>query len=183
MQQKRLCGNRNLNRKETMYRKHPMAVYLAGLPSSFDVNQFANAAFEGKGDTRRMRLEPKEYNAQIAGPWGEKTKLRREKDYLILDVWWQVDDEEQRQRLGVEKLPGARQSIFLELTPNGALDLGEMKNGELNRLREAIGLNADGVQWKFPDFVGRPAKIKVVHKPNPDDAENPYVNVTAVTAL
>ncbi len=119
----------------------------------------------------------------IAGPWGEKTKLRSEKGYLILDVIYQPDDEEQRQKLGVEKLPTVRQSIFLDLTPNGALDMSEYKNGDLNRLREAVGLNKDGVNWKFTDFIGKPAKIKVVHKNNPDDAENPYQNVTAVTSL
>jgi hypothetical protein len=152
-------------------------------PSSFDVNAFANSSFEGRGDTRRLRLEPKEYPAMIAGPWGEKTKLRSEKGYLILDVIYQPDDEEQRQKLGVEKLPTVRQSIFLDLTPNGALDMSEYKNGDLNRLREAVGLNKDGVNWKFTDFIGKPAKIKVVHKNNPDDAENPYQNVTAVTSL
>jgi hypothetical protein len=153
------------------------------LPSTFDVNSFQSAIFEGKGDTRRVRVEPKEYPAQIVGPWGEKTKLKTEAGYLILEVVWQPDDEEQRQKLGLDKLPTLRQSIFLDLTPSGALDMGQLKNGDLNRLREAIGLNQDGQQWKFPDFIGRPARIKVVHKPNKEDAENPFQNVTAVSSL
>lgn len=153
------------------------------LPTSFDVSSFAGSAFEGRGDTRRLRMEPKEYAGMIAGPWGEKTKLRSEKGYLIFDVVWQLDDEEQRNKLGVERLPTVRQSIFLDLTPNGQLDLGEYKNGDFNRLREAVGLNKDGIKWKFPDFIGKPGKVKLAHKVNPDDADNPYQNIVAVAPL
>lgn len=158
-----------------------------GVPSSFNLDAFVQGSFEGKGDTRRVRVEPKEYNAQIVGPFGEKTKLRQQTNdkgaFLILDVVWQPDDPEQAQRLGIEKLPTVRQSIFLDLTANGGLDLGPLKNGDLNRLREAIGLNQDGQKWKWQDFIGRPAKIKVTHKPNPDEPENPYQNVVSVAPL
>lgn len=172
-----------------MYRKfNPLlpgihAVLSAELPSSFSLDAFQQGEFEGEGDTRRVRIEPKEYNAMVAGPWGEKTKLRTEKGFLILDVVWQPDDEEQRRALGVEKLPTVRQSIFLDLTAQGSLDLGPLKNGDLNRLREVFDLNRPGVKWKFQDFIGRPAKINVKHRPNKDDPENPFVNVTAVSKL
>lgn len=154
---------------------------MATLPSNFNVEQFSGSAFEGEGDTRRIRLEPKEYMAQVVGPWGEKTKLRVEKEFLILDVVWQPDDEEQRRALNIEKLPTVRQSIFLDLTPAGGLDLGPLKNGDLNRLREVFDLNKPGMQWKFQDLIGRPAKIKVTQRINKDDPENPYTNVSAVT--
>lgn len=153
------------------------------LPTTFDVNSFQSGTFEGKGDTRRVRIEPKEYPAQIVGPWGEKSKLRIESGWLIADIIWQPDDEEQRQKLGLDKLPPVRQSIFLDLTSSGGLDMGPLKNGDLNRLREAIGLNQDGKQWKWTDFPGRAARIKVVHKANKDDVENPFQNVTAVAPL
>lgn len=155
------------------------------LPSTFSVEAFAQSSFEGKGDTRYLRIPPKEYAAQIVGPFGAegKTRLRVEKEYLILDVVWQPEDEEVRQQLGVERLPTVRQSIFLDTTPQGGLDMGPFKNGPLNRLREAIGLNADGQRWSFMDFIGRPARIRVEHAPNPKDPSNPYQNVTAVTRL
>jgi len=167
-----------------MYRKHPTVVLFAELPSGFNVEAFAAGAFEGVGDTRRVRIDPKEYNAQVVGPWGDKTKLRTEKGFLILDVVWQPDDEEQRRALNIDKLPTVRQSIFLDLTAGGAgLDMGPLKNGDLNRLREVFDLNQDGIQWKFQDFVGKPARIKVVHKPNKDDPESPFTNVTAVSKI
>lgn len=158
------------------------------LPSTFNLEAFQQSTHEGKGDTRRIRIEPKEYNAQIVGPWGEKSKLRVERgkdgqSHLIADLLWQPDDPEQRAALGIERLPTIRQSIFLELTPGGGLDMGPLKNGELNRTREALGMNKDGQQWKWHEFIGKPGKIKVVHRPNPDDPENPYMNVAAVTAI
>ena len=158
---------------------------MAQAPSTFNVESFGSAQFEGKGDTRRMSsaIAEGEYNAIIEGPWGDVTKIRVEKGYPILDIQWRPSSPELQAKLGVEKLPLVRQSIFLDVTPQGGLDLGPFKNGDLNRLRDAIGLNADGQRWSFQDLVGKAAKIKVVHKPNEKDAQNPFVNVTAVTKL
>lgn len=152
--------------------------------STFDVNAFSQAQFEGANDTRFMRIEPKEYRAQIVGPFGEDKKSRfrtSDKGFVMLDVVWQPEDEEQRQRLGIEKLPTVRQTIFLDMTAQGGLDMGPMKNGDLGRLRDAIGLNVDGQRWSFHDFVGRVGIIKVVQEPNPTDTANPYTNVKSVT--
>jgi hypothetical protein len=152
--------------------------------STFDVGAFAQSSFEGEGDTRRLQIEPKEYNALIVGPWSEKTKLRpTDKGQLIFDVVWQPEDPEQATKLGVEKLPTVRQSIFLDLTPAGGLDMGPFKNAELNKLRALYGLNKAGVKWTFQDFIGKPGKIKVEQRPNEKDPQNPFTNVTAVTAL
>ena len=163
--------------------KHPL---MAAAPSSFSVESFAAGSFEGEGDTRRLRIEAKEYPAVVVGPFGEEraTRIRTtEKGHIILDVVWQPDDEQQRNALGLEKLPTVRQSVFLDVTETGGLDMGPYKNGELNRLREVFGLNKPGVSWKFPDFIGKAAKVKVEHRQNKDDANNPFVNVTAVTAM
>jgi hypothetical protein len=149
-------------------------------PSSFSVDSFVNAQFEGKGDTRRIStaVEPAEYPAVL-----ETFTVRVEKGYPILDLQWRPNSPELQQKLGVEKLPPVRQSIFLEVTDKGGLDMGPFRNGDLNRLRDALDLNTDGKPWSFHDFVGRAAKIKVVHKPNEKDEQNPYVNVVAVTRL
>jgi hypothetical protein len=167
-----------------MYIKHPTAVLLNQVSSSFSLDAFESGSFEGvKGDTRRLRIEPKEYSAIVEGPWKEKTKLRVEKGFLILDVMWRPADPEQAQKLGIENLPLVRQSIFLDVTPAGGLDMGMYKNGDLNRLREVFDLNADGQKWAFTDFIGKAARIKVEQKPNEKDPQNPFTNVTAVTKL
>lgn len=158
---------------------------MAQAPTSFNPDAFAQSQFEGKGDTRRLSsaVSEKEYPAIIEGPWGEVTKIRVEKGYPILDIQWRPSDPELQQKLGVEKLPLVRQSIFLDVTESGGLDMSPFKNGDLNRLREAIDLNKDGQRWGFPDFIGKAAKIKVVHKVNERDVQNPFVNVASVTKL
>lgn len=159
---------------------------LMSVSSAFDPAAFASGSFEGKGDTRRLQIEAKEYAALIVGPFQEdkKTRIRTtDKGKVILDIVWQPDDPAQAQQLGLEKLPTVRQSVFLDLTPGGGLDMGPFKNGDLNRLREVLGLNADGVKWSFADFVGKTALIKVEYRPNEADPQNPYSNVTKVAKL
>jgi len=154
-------------------------------PSTFDPNAFAAGQFEGEGDTRRVRLEPGEYNAVVVGPFNEErcSRIRTTpKGHVIFEVVWQPDDEAARQRLGLEKLPSVRQSIFLDLTESGGLDMGPLKNGDLNRFRAVFGMNVPGAKWSFPDFIGKVAKVSVAHKANKDNPEDPFVNVTAVTA-
>lgn len=157
---------------------------MAQVGSSFNLDSFTQGSFEGKGDTRRLgtAVEEGEYPAIIEGPFGEFTKLRVEKQYPILDVMWRPSSPELQQKLGVERLPLVRQSIFLDVTSSGGLDMGPFKNGDLNRLRDAIGLN-DGQRWSFNDLIGKAAKIKVAHRMNEKDPMNPYVNVTSVTKL
>lgn len=166
-----------------MYRKHPTHVLCMALPSGFNLEAFANSSFEGEGDTRRLLVEEKEYNATVVGPFGEEkaTRLRvTDKGQTILDVVWQLDDPEQAQRLGLQRMPSKRQSIFLDITPGGGLDMSEFKNGDLNRLRDVFGLNQPGVNWKFSDFVGRTATVKLKNSTNKDDPDNPYQNIVAV---
>lgn len=166
-----------------MYRKHPVHVALMSLPQGFNVEAFSGGSFEGQGDTRRLQVDEKEYNAVIVGPFGEdgKTRLQpTDKGRLMFVVVWQLDDEEQRQRLGLEKMPTKSQNVFLDLTPNGNLDMGAFKNAELNKLREAFSMNQPGVQWKFADFIGKVAVVKIENRTNKEDASNPYQNVTAV---
>lgn len=155
---------------------------LMAVPSTFDPTSFGAGSFEGVGDTRRFKLPPKEYSAFVVGPWGEdkKTRIRVEKGYVILDLVWQPADAEVAAEFKLDKLPTVRQSIFLDMTDSGGLDMGPFKNAELNKLREVFGLNAEGVKWSFQDFIGKPAKIVVEHRPNKDNPNDPFANVTAV---
>ena len=154
------------------------------IDSSFNVEAFGAAQFEGANDTRFLRIEPKEYRAVIIGPFGEdkKTRLRTsDKGFLMLDVVWAPEDEIQRVALGVERLPYVRQTVFLDVTPQGGLDMSPFKNSDLGRLREALGLNTEGQRWSFNDFIGRAGLITVEQKPNEKDSANPYTNVKSVT--
>ena len=152
--------------------------------SSFDPGAFGSGSFEGEGDTRRFMLPAKEYRAFIVGPFNEdkKTRIRTtDKGYVIFEVVWQPEDSEIQNANGLEKLPTVRQSIFLDISENGGLDMGKFKNADLNKLRDAFGMNIAGLKWSFGDFIGKAGKIMVEQKPNKDDPANPYTNVTKVT--
>jgi hypothetical protein len=58
---------------------------------------------------------------------------------------------------------------FLDMTPDGGLDMGKGMNVAIGRLREAVGFNAPGVPWTFDMLVGRSGgKVRVKHRPHPD---------------
>lgn len=170
--------------------KHPILQMLnpvmLGVSSSFDPASLAAGSFEGEGDTRRLVIDQKEYPALIVGPFGEDKKTRivvSDKGAVQLVVVWQPDDPEQCSKLKLEKLPSISQRIFLDVNDSGGLDMGPFKNAELNKLRAVFGLNKNGVKWSFNDFIGKSAKIKLEHKPNKDDPQNPFQNVTAVKPM
>lgn len=159
-------------------------VLLAQAPSGFNVEAFAGGSFEGEGDTRRLQLEEKDYRATVEGPFGDEKATRiftSDKGAVALVVQWRLDDPEQQAKLNLDRMPMKRQTVWLDLTPNGGLDMGPYKNSELNRLREVFDLNKPGVQWKFSDFIGRTAVVKLKNSKNPEDPNNPYQNITAVS--
>jgi hypothetical protein len=156
---------------------------MSKIQGTFSLEAFQQSQFEGAGDTRFLLIDAKEYMAMIKGPYGQErcTRLRQEKDYLIFDVVFELDDPEQKQKLGVENLPSVRKSIFLDLTESGGLDMGPFKNGDLNRLRDVCGLNEEGKSWKFSDFIGKPVRVKVKHRPDQADPKKVYLDVGEVT--
>lgn len=160
---------------------------MAQLPSTFNLDSFQNASFEGVGDTKRLRVPEGDFNAVIVGPWGERSKLRVQQGqggtYLIADIVWKPSDPKIQSELGVEELPTVRQSIFLDLTPGGGLDMGPYKNTELNLLLTVFGLGTNGAPWKWSDLIGRPARVKTKHNANEKNPLDPFVNVTAVTKI
>lgn len=83
--------------------------------------------------------------------------------YISLDIDWTIEDPavmEVTQR----KPTKVRQSLMLDLTENGALDMGKGKNIGLGRLREAVGLNKPGQAFSFRQLQGRQARVRVTHR-------------------
>lgn len=54
--------------------------------------------------------------------------------------------------------------VFLDLTPQGALDNSKGKNNAQRRYREATGLNKPGEPFSWRMLQGRPVKVKIVHE-------------------
>lgn len=151
--------------------------------TSFDVNSFANAQFEGKNDTRRLQIAQKEYRFLIEGPFGEDKKTRlvvSKNGNLMLTLALTPDDPGQQAELGLAKMPTIYHNVFLDVTPQGTLDMGAFKNADLGKLREALSLNTEGKAWSFQQFCGLTFVGKLEYAPNEQDPENPFARVTKI---
>lgn len=140
----------------------------------FDAEAFANTAYEGANDDKYTPVPAKEYVAVA-----KKHAFRRAKQSTICDLYWALDDQEARDATGMDE-PQARQSLFLDLTPSGGLDMGQGKNVQLGKLRTALNVNDPSKPFRFDDLLGKPARIKVEHRIYEGDT---FADVKAVTAL
>ena len=64
-------------------------------------------------------------------------------------------------------------SIMLNLTDSGAIDLAPGKNARLRQYRDALDMNKAGEVFAFRAMVGRPIRTKIKHVPyNGDILDN-----------
>ncbi len=136
---------------------------------SFDPTTFLNTTVEEANDTKVTPCPAGEYVAVAtkvdAKPWASKDGSS---SGVRLEVTWEIDDDNVKSLLGRDKVT-SRQSIMLDLTETGALDLGKGKNVGLGRLREALDLNTAGSAFAFSMIEGRLAKVSVTHRINGED--------------
>ncbi len=126
----------------------------------FDAESILNVQVDQPMATQYEPIPEGEYTATIRSVEARNTK----NGSVVLDVQWAIDDPALAERLNRQELL-VRQSIFLDLTPNGALDLGPNKNVRLGRLREAVGQNQPGQPWNLRMLEGAgPARIGVRHR-------------------
>ena len=139
------------------------------MASVFDENAFMNNETSEQGSTVATPIPEGEYMAVI-----KDIKPRSVKDNrLILDVIWAIDDPEVTKATGIP-FPTCRQSVWLDTTETGGLDMSKGKNITLNRLREAVGQNIGGQPWKPGNLVGQNARVTVKHR---IDGDNVYADV------
>jgi len=145
------------------------------MSSVFDPDAFMNETIKGEIDTRIIPVPEGEWNAQV-----DNIKFRQLDDgRVIMDVFWEILEDSVKETTNNSK-PTCRQSVFLDMTDEGSLDLSKGKNRQLGLLRSAVGQNT-GKPWAPSMLIGQIAKVRVVHSPNPEDPENPYANVKGVT--
>lgn len=141
---------------------------------TFDPSVFESQQFTDANDTKYVAIPEGEYTGLI-----KEKKIRNEKGYTILDIQWIIDDQGVKDLTGMKE-PTVRQSIFLDVTPNGGLDFGKGKNVKFGRLREAVGLNTPGQPFSFGMLEGRPARVSIKHRMHEGDV---FADVKEVTKL
>jgi hypothetical protein len=108
-------------------------------------------------------------------------KIRKAKDSVICDVTWLIMDDELKSKMNMDRIT-VRQSVFLDVEANGALQLGPNKNVDLGRLRQALGQNGSG-PWSFSMLKGAgPVKLQIYIDPDKTDPEKKYNKVKRITA-
>lgn len=147
----------------------------------FDPQQFLEMQVTDSNDTKVIQVAVGEYLAVI-----EKIEARewqKKDDPSVngksLDVTWNIDDPEQKAIIGRDKLL-VRQSVGLDFTDAGGLDMGKGRNAQLGRLREAVGQNRAGQAWGFSMLVGGMAKVKVSHRPDDRNPGDVFAEIKAV---
>ena len=147
--------------------------------STFDPDLFLGGETEGGFETSYAKVMPGEYSAMY-----DSAKVRKvntnDGELAVMDVTWLILDEDVKKETELER-PTCRQSFWLDVNDKGGLERGKNKNVGLGRMLEALGINK-GDKWSPEGLKGSLATVRVEHKPNKDDPENPYANVTRVAA-
>lgn len=145
------------------------------MSSTFDPDMFMNQQTADANDTQFVPVPEDDYPAVI-----KEIKAGTAGDKPVLNITWAIDSEAAREATGLES-PTVRQTIWLDLTDQGGLDMGKGKNVGLGKLREALGQNTPGQPWSPGMLSGQVAIIKVEHRAGKSPGEV-YAGVKAVTA-
>lgn len=154
------------------------------------VEQFLQTQTEGANSTKVILIpeNPEGYRAQIAtdgiglANFKFKQGERAGQTGYRMTVKWEIDDPDKSLEKQIARKPIVTQSIMLDITSEGALDMGEGKNVQLGRLREAVGQNANGRPWSPAMLIGQMARINVKHRVNPENGDL-VMDVDKVVAL
>lgn len=146
--------------------------------SQFDADQFMNSSISDANSTQYTPVPEGEFQASINAVTPRVTGTGK----ALLNVAWKVDDEQVRTETGMAE-PTVYQTIWLDVTESGGLDVGKGKNVGLGKLRDALGQNKPGSPWSPGMLVGQVALIRVGHSIDKRDNVSIQAEVKAVAAL
>lgn len=149
--------------------------------STFNAEQFLGTTSETAGQTRFTPIPVGEWPGQCTKCEARQfTSEKNGQTYTVLEYTWEVTEDSVKQATQSEH-PSVRQTVFVELSPQGAIVWGTNKNIQLGRLRAAVGQNRDGRAWAPTHVVGQMAKLKVSH--GTDRHGDPIAQVDAVAPI
>lgn len=148
-------------------------------------DSFLQMTVTGANATQVELPDDGDYNAIITDITARKVEFKKGdragQTGIGLDVTWTLDDPAMKEKLG--RNATVRQSMLLDTTPTGGLDMGKGKNVSLGRLREALGQNKDGQAWGPAMLKGCMARITVKRRSDANDPAKEYADVVGVKSL
>lgn len=146
--------------------------------SSFDPVNFLNTETNEATSTELIPVPVGEFPAVI-----KSLKPRVLSDgRAVVDVWYAINDSDVSEETGQAE-PLVRQSLWLDLLDNGAMDFSRGKNVQLGRIREALGQNSPGKPWNPGMLIGGVVRVKIAHSIDRRDGTTIQADVKAVSAL
>lgn len=145
------------------------------MSSVFDPDSFLDSEVKGSNATRfePVPINDEGYVAVISSDDNALRARNPKEGVNVLELMWEID---QSQYPELEKLNRkhvrVRQSIFLDINPDGSLAGGENQNVQLGRLREALGQNDPRKPWSPRMLLGAgPARIFIKHRHNEETGD------------
>lgn len=137
--------------------------------SNFDPSTFLDATITEASTKRNPIPAGSDVTATVGEPKARTWQGRQDptKSGVAMDVPLEIDLSaypELAKTVGVPKVT-LTDSIMLDLTENGGIDISPGKNGKLRRYREALGMNNPGEPFSFRAMQGRLIKVKIKHRP------------------
>lgn len=149
---------------------------------SFNAQAFMNQTFDSAPSKESLVIPADEpLLAQITKAEADVTK----DNSPLLRITWKIDPQmypaltEVAVTAGLEDLV-VNQTIWLNLSPDGALLMGAGANQGLAFLLEAVGLANQ--PWSIATLVGLTARLTISHRPDKDNPEVIYNDVKRVSA-
>ena len=144
--------------------------------SMFDPDAFMAANIADAGSTAVEPIPAGEYTATIKDV---KTRGVDTKNGpgVVCDIIYTLLAPDVAAKLGRQTLE-VKQGMFLDIA-DGKLDLSKGKNVQLNRVREAVGMNKGGVALNALKGAG-PLKVHVTLRPDKNSPDVIYNDVKSV---
>lgn len=133
---------------------------------------FDPAAFEAvSNETLSTSVTPipaGEHNAQIEDyKFSPGTSKKDGKSYMALDITYRFFDDNGALAALLGREAKLTKSIFLDVSPQGGLDMTKGKNISLGKIREALNQNIPGVPWALPMIKGGALRLLITEDPAP----------------
>ncbi len=147
--------------------------------SVFNPATFLQTSVTGANSTEIPQLPPADYDFQIVNV--PAPKLFEGKDGKEDSIIWKIGCKCLNPPEDGVTYGNMNYDVFLDILPNGALDLSEGKNVNLGRLRAAINQNSAEEEWNPLNMMGQIFVGKVTQKPDKDNPERMYSRIVDVS--
>lgn len=149
------------------------------MSSLFDPKSFLSATLNEANSTKVIPLPIGETFGQITA-MDIQTGEKDGKSWYRLSATLEITDSEY---LAKWQVAGAEKAkidyrFLLDVNEGGGIAMGPGKNVKLGRLREAAGVNQPGKSLDM--MVGQIIRVSIGNRPDPNDPETIYADVTAV---